>query len=41
MRGVSAEAVIERIDTTLASENGRAAALLKLRRGQVGAGCLG
>jgi len=41
MHGVSAEAVIERIDTTLASENGRAAALLKPRRGQVGAGCLG
>jgi heptosyltransferase I len=41
MRCVSAESVIERIETTLASENRCAAASLERRRGPVGAGCLG
>jgi len=41
MRGISAEAVIERIEATLANENGRTAASLERECGPVGAGCLG
>jgi len=41
MRGVSAEAVIERIEAILVSENGRTAACLGRLRGPVGAKCLG
>jgi heptosyltransferase I len=41
MRGVSAQAVIERIETTLANDNGHTAASLERECGPVGAGCLG
>jgi lipopolysaccharide heptosyltransferase I len=41
MRGISAETVIERIETTLASENGRTAASPGRLRGSVGNTCLG
>jgi heptosyltransferase I len=41
MRRVSAEAVIERIETTLASENGDTAEWLERQRGALGARCLG
>ncbi len=40
MRGVSAEAVIARIETILANENGRTTASPEREHGPIGAGCL-